>query len=84
MPQHQSAEKRVRQSETRRVKNVQKRSEMKTAIKKVRTASDKETAAAELKSTTRILDRMALKGLIHKNKAANLKSQLTKIVNNIE
>jgi small subunit ribosomal protein S20 len=84
MPQHKSAIKRVRQSETRRVRNVQKRSKMKTAIKKVRTASDKENAAIELKNTTRILDRLVLKGLIHKNKASNMKSKLSRLVNQMK
>jgi small subunit ribosomal protein S20 len=82
MPQHKSSVKRVRQSETRRVRNVQKRSKLKSAIKKVKNASEKEAAMTELKTTSGILDRMAAKGLIHKNKAANLKSKLTKQVNN--
>lgn len=81
MPQHKSAEKRVRQSEKRRVRNVQKRSKLKTAIKKVKTAENKETASTELTKTISILDRMAVKGIIHKNKAANLKSKLTRQIN---
>jgi small subunit ribosomal protein S20 len=81
MPQHKSAEKRVRQNERRRVRNIQKRSRMKTAIKKVRTASDKETAKTELVKTVSVLDKMATKGIIHKNKAANLKSKLSNFVN---
>jgi small subunit ribosomal protein S20 len=80
MPQHKSAEKRVRQSERRRVRNVQKRSQLKTAIKKVRTAENKETATAELVKTTRVLDKLAVKGIIHKKKAANLKSKLTRSI----
>ena len=81
MPQHKSAEKRVRQSERRRVRNIQRRSRMKTAIKQVRTAPDKETASQELVKTASVLDKMAIKGIIHKNKAANLKSKLTGFVN---
>ncbi|MFH1943756.1 MAG: 30S ribosomal protein S20 [bacterium] len=81
MPRHTSTVKRVRQNERRRGRNVQKRSRMKTAIKKVKNASDKETAAAELKKTVSILDRMSIKGIIHKNKAANLKSKLMRHVN---
>ena len=84
MPQHKSAEKRVRQSETRRVRNVQKRSRLKSAIKNVQNAPDKETAMIELKKTSALLDRMAVKGLIHKNKAANIKSKLTKHVNSMK
>lgn len=84
MPQHKSAKKRVRQSETKRLRNVQKRSHMKTAIKKVRSAADKETAQKELLYAVSTLDRMAGKGIIHKNKAANLKSKLTKNVTAME
>jgi small subunit ribosomal protein S20 len=80
MPRHKSTVKRVRQNERRRLRNRAKRSMMKTAIKKVRTAGDKETAASALKDTISILDSMAVKGIIHKNKAANLKSRLTKKV----
>ena len=80
MPQHKSAVKRVRQSEQRRLRNREKRSMMKTVIKKVRTASDKESAKTELQNALSILDSMAVKGIIHKNKAANIKSKLTKQV----
>lgn len=84
MPQHKSAVKRVRQSETRRVRNVAKRSKMKSALKKVKTAPDAETAKKELQSTISILDKMAGKGIIHKNKAANLKSKLTRSVRSMD
>ena len=80
MPQHKSAVKRVRQSEQRRLRNREKRSMMKTVIKKVRTASDKESAKTELQNALSVLDSMAIKGIIHKNKAANIKSKLTKQV----
>ena len=83
MPQHKSAAKRVRQSERRRQRNVQKKTMIKTAIKKVKTAEDKKTASTELQNTVSIIDRMAVKGIIHKNKAANIKSKLTKKVNSM-
>jgi len=83
MPQHKSAEKRVRQSERRRIRNKVRRSILKTAITKVKTAPDKDTAAAELKHTASVIDRMSQKGIIHKNKAANLKSKLSKRVNSL-
>ena len=56
---------------------------LRTALKKVKNAPDKESASSELKNTVSIIDRMASKGIIHKNKAANLKSKLTKAVNAI-
>ncbi len=80
MPQHKSAVKRVRQNEKRRLRNREKRSMMKTAIKKVRTAKDKKTATVALQDAISVLDRMTVKGIIHKNKASNLKSKLTKHV----
>jgi small subunit ribosomal protein S20 len=81
MPQHKSAVKRTRQIEKRRKRNVPKRTQMKTAIKKVREAEDVATAQKELKNTVSTLDKMAIKGLIHKNKAANLKSKLMRMAN---
>ena len=83
MPQHKSAEKRIRQNAKRRMRNKQRRSMLRTALKKVKNAPDKESASSELKNTVSIIDRMASKGIIHKNKAANLKSKLTKAVNAI-
>jgi small subunit ribosomal protein S20 len=78
---HKSVEKRVRQNERKRQKNVIHRSKLKTAIKKVRTAENKEAALPELKKTSALLDRLAAKRIIHKNKAANLKSKLSGFVN---
>ena len=74
---HKSVEKRVRQNERKRSKNVLQRSRMKTAVKKVRTAATREIAEKELKQTAALLDRLAAKKIIHKNKAANLKSRLS-------
>jgi small subunit ribosomal protein S20 len=78
---HKSVEKRVRQNEHKRQKNVAHRSKLKTALKKARGAENKEAAAAELKKTAALLDRLAAKKIIHKNKAANLKSSLQVAVN---
>jgi small subunit ribosomal protein S20 len=83
MPQHISNEKRVRQTEKRRQRNLQKKTQIKSAIKKVRSASNKETAATELKKTCVVLDRMASKGIIPKKRAANVKSKLSKFVNKL-
>lgn len=74
-----SAKKRARQSEKRRQHNVGYRSMLKTSIKKVNTAiesKDKEAANSALKAAIPVIDKMAGKGLIHKNKAARHKSQL--------
>lgn len=76
MPQHKSAKKRVRQSEKRRARNRYQRSRMRTLIKRFRTTEDKEEAATLFNEVQAYLDRLASKGIIHKNKAANYKSKL--------
>ena len=81
MPQHKSAAKRVRQSERRRLQNRNQRSKMRTLIKRLETEKDKEKAMALLNEAKAVLDRMATKNIIHKNKAANQKSALEKHVN---
>lgn len=57
---------------------------MRNAVKTVRSATDKEKAVVELKKTMKLLDQLAAKGIIHKNKAANNKSSLTRLVNKLK
>jgi len=73
------ARKRARQAEKRRRHNASRRSMMRTYIKKVVKAieaGDKEAAVAAYEAAVPIIDRMANKGIIHKNKAARHKSRL--------
>ncbi len=75
------ARKRARQAIGRRARNMSARSSMRTAIKKLRTAldaGDKETATQAYKEATPVIDKMAGKGLIHKNTAARYKNRLNK------
>ena len=75
-----SAKKRARQSEKHRQHNASLRSMVRTYIKKVVAAiaaGDKKLAEESLKAAQPVIDRMADKGLIHKNKAARHKSRLT-------
>jgi small subunit ribosomal protein S20 len=83
MPQHKSSIKRVRQDIKRRIHNRALRSKMRTLIKKVRQETDKVTAEQYLNDAMSYLDRMAVKGILHKNNAANKKSSLVKYVNNL-
>ncbi len=83
MAQHKSAEKRARQSARRRGVNKVAKSEMKTLLKNVRSEKDKVKASVALAAAVSTLDKLASKGLIHKNKAANQKSKLTKSVNKL-
>jgi small subunit ribosomal protein S20 len=74
------AKKRARQSLKLRAKNFALRTEFRTAIKKVLKAimsGDKEIAKAEFINTQSTLDRIARKGIFHKNKAARHKSRLS-------
>jgi small subunit ribosomal protein S20 len=84
MAQHKSAEKRARVSQRRATRNAQWRSRMRLAIKRIRTATEKEKALTELRKTVKLLDQLAAKGVIHKNKAANNKSALTKLVSKLK
>jgi len=84
MAQHASAEKRARGSKRRAARNAQWKSRMRSAIKRVRSMKEKEKALVELKKTARLLDQLAAKGVIHKNKAANNKSRLTVYVNRLK
>jgi small subunit ribosomal protein S20 len=71
-----SAEKKVRQERKRRAHNRAQRSRIKTAIKDVLGAANAEAAAPAFKRASALLDRMASRSLIHRNKAARKKSQL--------
>lgn len=84
MAQHKSAEKRARIARRRASRNRVWKSKMRSAIKRVRTSTEKEKALVELRKTTKLLDQLAAKGVIHKNKAANNKSSLTRFVNKLK
>ncbi len=83
MPQHKSAEKRARQSAKRRLANREKRSRMRSLTRKVLEAQEKEQAETLLKDAVSYIDRMTVKGIVHRNTAANRKSSLVKHVNNL-
>ena len=83
MAQHKSAEKRARSSRRTAARNTQLKSRLRSAIKRVRSTKEKEKAAAELKKTVKLLDQLAAKGVIHRNKAANTKSRLARLVNTL-
>ena len=81
MANNSSARKRVRQNEKHRQSNVTHKSRMRTAVKNVIKATDAGNAkdAIALYGTAQpLIDSLATKGLIHKNKAANIKSKLNK------
>ncbi|NOU62157.1 MULTISPECIES: 30S ribosomal protein S20 [Marinifilum] len=83
MANHQSAIKRIRQSEKRRVHNKYYAKTARNAVRKLRATSDKEAANELLPKVTAMLDKLAKINVIHKNKAANLKSKLASHVNKL-
>jgi small subunit ribosomal protein S20 len=84
MAQHKSAEKRARKARRQAARNREWKSRMRSAIKRVRTSKNRETALTELRKTVKLLDQLASKGVIHSNKAANNKSSLTRFVNSLK
>jgi small subunit ribosomal protein S20 len=79
-----SAKKRIRQNAKRRLRNRDRKREIRLELKKMTSAitgGDKATATEELKKAQQALDRIATRGTIHKNTAARRKSKLAKRVN---
>lgn len=81
MAYHKSALKRIRANEKRRVENRYYGKTMRNAVKKFKLITDKTEAAEKLPKLVSMIDKLAKKAVIHKNKAANLKSKLTRKVN---
>ena len=80
MPNHKSAEKRVRQNDHRRVVNRSNRTKLRTSVKNLRSAlkgSDAAKVGALLPKTVSEIDKAVQKGVLHRNAAARHKSSLT-------
>ena len=78
MANHQSANKRMRQYASRRLRNRYQARTTRNAVKKLKSVTDKTEAREQYPKVVSMLDKLANKNIIHKNKAANLKSQLDK------
>ena len=86
MPNHKSAEKRVRQTVKRNAVNRSNTSRLRTQIKKLRAAlasGDRQQSQELLMPTISSIDKAVNKGILHKNTAARYKSRLTMHVNNL-
>lgn len=83
MAQHKSSKKRIRQDARKRVANRFYKKTTRSAIAKLREIEDKEDAAGFLPKVISMIDRLAKRNTWHNKKAANLKGQLTKHVNNL-
>ncbi|MDR2963788.1 MAG: 30S ribosomal protein S20 [Bacteroidales bacterium] len=83
MANHKSSIKRIRQSEKKRVHNKYYARTTRNAVRKLNEVTEKAVAAEQLPIVISMLDKLAKNNVIHKNKAANLKSQLAKRVNTL-
>jgi small subunit ribosomal protein S20 len=80
MANHKSALKRIRSNEAKRLRNKYQHKTTRNAVRDLRSVEDKKDAESKLVNVISMLDKLAKNNIIHKNKAANLKSKLTKHV----
>ncbi|MHB1277149.1 MAG: 30S ribosomal protein S20 [Bacteroidia bacterium] len=80
MANHKSALKRIRSNAAKRLRNRYQAKTTRTAIKNLRKSTDKSAASEMLPTVFSMLDKLAKRNVIHRNKAANQKSKLAKFV----
>ena len=80
MANHKSALKRIRSNESKRLRNKYQHKTTRNAVRDLKTEENKKDPEGKLGSVISMLDKLAKNNIIHKNKAANLKSKLTKHV----
>lgn len=83
MANHKSAQKRIRQTAKRAERNKYYHKTARNAVRKLRGMTDKKEAEALLPQVCSMLDRLAKTNVIHKNKAANIKSSVSAHVNSL-
>jgi small subunit ribosomal protein S20 len=83
MANHKSAQKRIRSNDAKRLRNKYQHKTTRNAVRKLRDTSDKKEAVTLLPRVVAMLDKLAKRNIIHKNKAANLKSGLQVAVNKL-
>ncbi len=83
MAHHASAKKRIRQAEKQRESNRYYKKSTRTAIRKLREMTDKNEASGFLPKVISMIDKLVRRNTWHKNKAANLKSSLTRHVSGL-
>ncbi|MCX8147709.1 30S ribosomal protein S20 [Thermaurantimonas aggregans] len=84
MANHKSALKRIRQNEKRRLHNRYYYKTARNAVKRLRAMTDSNEAAQVLPKVISMVDKLVKRGIIHKNKSANLKSKLMRHVNKLK
>ena len=80
MANHKSALKRIRSNEAKRLRNKYQHKTTRNALRDLRAVEDKTEAEGKLSKVISMIDKLAKNNIIHNNKAANLKSKLTKHV----
>ena len=83
MANHQSSIKRIRQTQTRNLRNRYYAKTARNAVRKLRAMTVKDDATALYRQVSSMLDKLAKRNVIHKNKANNLKSKLALHVNKL-
>ena len=83
MANHKSAIKRIRTNEKKRLRNKYYHKTTRNAVRKLRATTEAKEAAEMFPKVSSMLDKLAKRNIIHKNKAANLKSKLAKHVNSL-
>lgn len=81
MANHKSSEKRIRANEKKRIHNRYYAKTMRNALRDFRALTVKDEAVAKVSALLSMIDKLAKRNIIHKNKAGNLKSKVTKKVN---
>jgi small subunit ribosomal protein S20 len=84
MANHKSALKRIRQTETRNERNRYQHKTTRNAVRKIRAITDKKEAEKLVPEVTSMLDKLARNNVIHRNKAANLKSSIKRHINTLK
>jgi small subunit ribosomal protein S20 len=83
MANHQSAKKRIRANEAKHLRNRYQLKTCRTAIKQLKQMKDKQQAETLFKTVVAMLDKSAMRHMMHKNKAANTKSKLAQHISSL-
>ena len=83
MANHKATKKDVRQAAKRRDRNRYFGKTTRNAIRDIKTLNDKSAFLEKMPEVASMIDKLAKRGIIHKNKAANLKSKLAKKANKV-
>jgi small subunit ribosomal protein S20 len=83
MANHKGSLKRIRQDKVKNLHNRYYAKTMRNAVRKLRAMTDKEEALKQYPAVQKIIDKLAKVNVIHKNKAANIKSGILKHINSL-